>query len=89
MKYYLVDNFTDNIIDSVELGSDIGISGARTFFIGRKLMKDDEKSFDNIWRVVSIFIIVGIFDYTVSSNYNSIASGLNFTYFNVLYFALK
>jgi hypothetical protein len=53
MKYYLVDNFTDNIIDSVELGSEIGVSGARTFFIGRKLMKDNEKSFDRIWRVVT------------------------------------
>jgi len=53
MKYYLVDNFTDNIVDTADLGSDVGVSGARTFFIGRKLMKDDEKSFDKIWRVMS------------------------------------
>ena len=53
MKYYLVDNFTDNIVDTVDLGSDIGISGARTFYIGRKLMTKDEKSFDRIWRVMT------------------------------------
>ena len=53
MKYYLVDNYTDNIEDTVELGSDIGVSGARTFFIGRKLMKDKEDAFDNIWRVMT------------------------------------
>ncbi len=53
MKYYLVDNFTDNIVDAVELGSDVGISGARTFYIGRKLMSKDEESFDKIWRVMT------------------------------------
>jgi hypothetical protein len=53
MKYYLVDNFTDNIVDTVDLDSDIGISGARTFYIGRKLMTKDEKSFDRIWRVMT------------------------------------
>ena len=34
MKYVLVDKI-DNIVDRVELGSEVGISGARTFFIGR------------------------------------------------------
>tara|TARA_Y100000592_G_scaffold85890_1_gene138542 strand:+ start:301 stop:600 length:300 start_codon:yes stop_codon:yes gene_type:complete len=53
MKYYLVDNFTDNIVDTVDLGSDVGVSGARTFYIGRKLMTNDEKSFDKIWRVMT------------------------------------
>ena len=44
MKYVLVDR-GDNIIDKVELGSNVGVSGAKTFFIGRK--KIDEKEFDN------------------------------------------
>ena len=50
MKYVLVDKI-DNIVDRVELGSEVGISGARTFFIGRK--KIDEKEFNNIWKVMS------------------------------------
>ena len=50
MKYVLVDKI-DNIVDRVELGSEVGISGAKTFFIGRK--KIDEKEFDNIWKVMS------------------------------------
>ena len=35
MKYVLVDN-NDNVVDRVDLESEVGISGARTFFIGRK-----------------------------------------------------
>ena len=50
MKYVLVDK-RDNIVDRVELGSEVGISGARTFFIGRK--KIDEKEFDNMWKVMT------------------------------------
>ena len=50
MKYVLVDKI-DNIVDRVELGSEVGISGAKTFFVGRK--KIDEKEFDNIWKVMS------------------------------------
>ena len=50
MKYVLVDK-GDNIVDRVELGSEVGISGAKTFFVGRK--KIDEKEFDNIWKVMS------------------------------------
>ena len=50
MKYVLVDKL-DNIVDRVELGSEVGISGAKTFFVGRK--KIDEKEFDNIWKVMS------------------------------------
>ena len=54
MKYCLVDNYTDCIVDKVDLSSDVGVSGARTFFIGRKLMKDKEDSFDKIWKVMSV-----------------------------------
>jgi len=50
VKYYLVDK-GDNILDKVELGSGVGMSGAKTFFIGRKRI--DEKEFDNMWRVMS------------------------------------
>ena len=50
MKYVLVDN-RDNINTSVELGSNVGISGARTYFIGAKHL--DEKSFDKLWKVMT------------------------------------
>ena len=50
MRYVLIDRGA-NIIDSVDLASDVGISGAKTFFIGRKQI--DSKEFDNLWRVMS------------------------------------
>ena len=50
MKYLLVDKY-DEIITKVDLGDDIGISGARTYFIGTKRI--DEKSFDNQWKVMT------------------------------------
>jgi len=50
MKYVLVDK-GDNIVDRVELESGVGLSGAKTFFLGRKQI--DEKEFDIIWKVMS------------------------------------
>ena len=50
MKYVLVDKI-DNIVDRVESGSEVGISGAKTFFVGRK--KIDEKEFDKLWKVMT------------------------------------
>ena len=51
MKYVLVDNY-DNIITKVDLGSDVGLSGAKTYFKGMKQMpKDDD--FDRLWRVMT------------------------------------
>ena len=50
MKYYLVDKL-DNINTSVDLGDDIGVSGARTYFIGTKRI--NEKEFDKLWKVMS------------------------------------
>ena len=50
MKYLLVNKY-DEIVTKVDLGDDIGISGARTYFIGTKRL--DEKSFDNLWRVMT------------------------------------
>jgi hypothetical protein len=50
MKYVLVDS-NDVINTSVELGSEVGKSGARTYFVGTKRLK--EKEFDKLWRVMT------------------------------------
>ena len=50
MKYVLVDKY-DNIVDKVDLASDVGVSGARTFFKSRKQI--DEESFDKLWKVMT------------------------------------
>ena len=49
MKWCLV-NKDDEIIDKVDM-SDVGINGARTYFIGRKQI--DEQAFDKLWKVMS------------------------------------
>ena len=49
MKWYLVNKY-DEIIDKVDM-SDVGINGARTYFIGRKQI--DEQAFDKLWKVMS------------------------------------
>jgi len=46
----LVDT-EDNSIDRVDWGSDVGVSGAKTYFIRRKQI--EEKEFDKIWKVMS------------------------------------
>ena len=51
MKYLLVDKY-DNIVTSVDLASNVGMSGARTYFIGTKRI--DEKEFDKLWKVMSM-----------------------------------
>ena len=51
MKYVLVDNY-DNIITKVDLGSDVGLSGAKTYFKGVKKMPKDE-DFDKLWKVMT------------------------------------
>ncbi len=50
MKYVLVDKY-DNIVTTKELASNIGVSGARTYFM--KIKNLDEKLFDSIWRVMT------------------------------------
>jgi len=50
VKYVLVDNM-DSINTSVDLASNIGISGARTYFKGVKQI--DGKSFDKLWKVMT------------------------------------
>ena len=46
----LVDNM-DSINTSVDLASNIGISGARTYFKGVKRI--DSKEFDKLWKVMT------------------------------------
>ena len=50
MKYVLVDR-NDNIIDTVDLTSEVGISGARNFFIGRKQIPYE--NFIQLWEVMT------------------------------------
>ena len=38
MKYFLVDKY-DNIVSRVELGSEVGLSGAKTYFKGMKRLR--------------------------------------------------
>ena len=49
MKWYLVNKY-DEIVDKVDM-SDVGVNGAKTYFIGRKRI--EEQSFDKLWRVMS------------------------------------
>ena len=51
MKWLLVDKY-DNIVTSVDLASNVGLTGAKTYFKGVKKMSDDDK-FDKLWRVMS------------------------------------
>ena len=51
MKYVLVDK-GDNIVNTIELASNVGVSGARTYFLGTKRI--DKKEFDNLWKVMTM-----------------------------------
>jgi len=50
MRYVLVDG-NDNINTTVDLQWDVGISGARTYFIGTKKIKSEE--FNKLWKVMT------------------------------------
>ncbi len=50
MKYVLVDK-GDNIIDTVDLASNVGLTGAKTFFIGRKQIPYE--NFIQLWKVMT------------------------------------
>jgi|TARA_B100000530_G_scaffold250802_1_gene165017 imidazoleglycerol phosphate synthase glutamine amidotransferase subunit HisH len=50
VKYVLVDK-GDNIVEKVDLESEVGISGARTYFLKSKGI--DKKEFENMWKVMS------------------------------------
>ena len=49
MKFVLVDR-GDNIVDGVDL-QDVGVNGARTYFVGRKQIESEK--FDQIWKVMT------------------------------------
>jgi hypothetical protein len=48
VKYVLVDN-EGNVTHTVDLASNVGLSGARTYFRGMKRI--DVKEFDKLWKV--------------------------------------
>ena len=48
MKYVLVDS-KDRLVHTVDLASNVGLSGARTYFRGMKRI--GEKDFDKLWKV--------------------------------------
>ena len=50
MKWVLVNRF-DEIVDTCEIASGVGVSGAKTYF--RKRKQIDEESFDKMWKVMS------------------------------------
>ena len=50
MKWVLV-NKADEIVSKCEIASGVGISGAKTYFMGIKQM--EEKEFDKLWKVLS------------------------------------
>ena len=49
MKYNLVSKHTKEVVHTIDLSDEVGISGARTYFIGTK--KLDPKEFDKLWEV--------------------------------------
>jgi len=49
VKYNLVCRRTKEVVHTIDLSDDIGIGGARTYFIGTK--KLDSKEFDKLWEV--------------------------------------
>lgn len=51
MKYVLVNRY-DEIVTSADLGSDIGVAGATTFFQGIKKMEDRD-AFNKLWKVMT------------------------------------
>jgi hypothetical protein len=50
VKYVLVDNM-DSINTTVELASNVGLTGAKTYFLGIK--KLDKKKFNKLWKVMT------------------------------------
>ena len=47
--YYLVERRTENIVDKID---SVTPEPVKDYFIGIKQMKDNEKSFDDIWKVM-------------------------------------
>jgi hypothetical protein len=51
MKYYLIHIKQDEVVDTVDLSSGVGVSGARTYFVLRKQIESEK--FDQIWKVMT------------------------------------
>ena len=49
MKYNLVNKKTKEIITTIDLSDDIGVSGARTYFMGVKKLSGEK--FDELWEI--------------------------------------
>ena len=49
MKYNLVSKHTKEVVHTIDLSDEVGISGARTYFIGTKRL--DPKEFDKLFEV--------------------------------------
>jgi hypothetical protein len=64
-----VDN-EDNIVHDVELASNVGVSGAKTYFLGVK--KTDKKEFNKLWRVMTKESHTWLKEYTQKSSYRGI-----------------
>tara|TARA_B100000131_G_scaffold48084_1_gene42705 strand:- start:142 stop:426 length:285 start_codon:yes stop_codon:yes gene_type:complete len=50
MKWVLVNKF-DEIVDTCEIASGVGVSGAKTYF--RKTKQMETADFDKLWKVMS------------------------------------
>ena len=50
MKYFLVDRY-DNIVDTKDLSSDVGVKGATTYFVKRKQISYE--NFIQLWKVMT------------------------------------
>ena len=50
MKWVLINKF-DEVVDTCEIASEVGVSGATTYFRKRKDMEKSE--FDKLWKVMS------------------------------------
>ena len=65
MKYVLV-NKLDEIVDTVDLASSVGKTGATTYFQGVKKMPDQE-DFHKLWKVMSELEYDSIFKSTLQN----------------------
>ena len=50
MKYVLVDS-GDNVVHTIDLASEVGVSGARTYFVGKKQIPYE--NFIQLWKVMT------------------------------------
>ena len=65
MKFVLINKF-DEIVDKVDLASNVGKTGATTYFQGVKKMPKRE-DFDKLWKVMSELEYDSIFKSTLQN----------------------